>query len=124
MTKKKILIIDDEIDLVNLVKMRLEFHDYAVIPLYTSKRAVEISERENPTLILLDVMMPDLNGYQVCSALKSNEKTKDIPVILFTANSVEFKKLSEEYKNIGASGYIAKPFEPEALLTKVKELIG
>ena len=121
--KKKILIIDDEVDLTNLLKMRLELHDYAVAPLYTSKRAVEVSVREKPDLILLDVMMPDMNGYQVCKALRDKEETKNTPVILFTAKRGEVEKMSHEYVSAGANDCITKPFEPEALLEKVKRLI-
>jgi DNA-binding response OmpR family regulator len=122
--KKKILMIDDAVDLVTLLKMRLEFHDYAVVPLYTSKRALEIAQREEPDLILLDIMMPDMDGYEVCRRLKTDEKTKNTPIILFTAQSSQLKKMAEEYKKIGADDYIAKPFEPEVLLRKVKEIIG
>lgn len=121
--KKKILVIDDELDLVKLLKIRLELHDYAVVPLYTSKRAVEITKREKPDLILLDIMMPDMNGYEVCKALRSNEVTRDIPIILFTAKSSEMGKMSKEYKDIGANDYLAKPFEPEVLLEKINKLI-
>ena len=124
MTKKKILMIDDELDLVNLVKMRLELHNYAVVPLYTSKRAIEITEREQPDIILLDIMMPDMDGYQVCKALKSNDKTKHIPIILFTAKVDEAEKMSEKYRDIGAIDYIAKPFDPSILLEKVNKLVG
>jgi len=121
--KKKILIIDDEMDLVDLVKMRLELHDYAVVPLYTSKRALEIAEREQPDLILLDIMMPDLNGYEVCKMLKFSVKTKHIPVILFTAQSSEAERMSKDYNTLGADDCIRKPFEPEVLLEKVNNLI-
>lgn len=121
--KKKILLIDDEMDLVNLVTMRLELHDYAVVPLYTSKRALEIAKREEPDLILLDIMMPDMNGYEVCKILRSNDKTKDIPIILFTAKKGEAEKMSREYREVGANGCITKPFEPEVLMEKIKELI-
>lgn len=121
--KKKILLIDDEMDLVNLVKMRLELHDYAVVPLYTSKRAVEITKREQPNLILLDVMMPDIDGYEVCRTLKSDEKTKHIPVILFTSKIAEVQKMSKEHKDIGADDYIPKPFNPDMLLDKVNKFL-
>jgi two-component system alkaline phosphatase synthesis response regulator PhoP len=122
--KKKILLIDDDIDIVNLVKMRLEFYDYAVMPLYTSKRVLEVVKREQPHLILMDVMMPDLNGYDACKQLKSHEKTKHIPIILFTARPEEIKKMSQEYRNIGADDYIIKPFEPTVLMDKISALIG
>jgi len=122
--KKKILLIDDETDLVELVTMRLELHDYAVMPLYTSKRALEIARREQPDLILLDIQMPDMDGYEVCKALRSDDKTKGIPVILFTAKGPEVEKMSKDYRDVGADACIAKPFEPEVLVDKVKELIN
>ncbi|PIU40850.1 MAG: two-component system response regulator [Candidatus Omnitrophica bacterium CG07_land_8_20_14_0_80_42_15] len=122
--KKKILIVDDELDLVTLMKMRLEFHNYAVVPLYTSKRTIEIVEREKPDLILLDIMMPDMDGYQVCEKLKADEKTKNIPIIIFTADKDEAEKMMKIYKDIGAVDYVRKPFELRILLEKIDELIN
>lgn len=118
--KKKILIIDDEIDLVDLVRLRLEAHDYYIIPLYTSIRALEITKREKPDLVLLDVMMPDKDGYEVCKELKSDEETRNIPVILFTAKPQQKEFIREEFKSVGAEDYILKPFDQVDLLAKVK----
>jgi len=121
--KKKILIIDDEVDLVDLVKMRLEFKDYYVLPLYTSARAMEVTKREKPDLILLDVMMPDKDGYEVSKELKSDPETRDIPVILFTAKSEERGRIKEKFGESGSDDFILKPFDPDDLLVKVERLL-
>ena len=123
MKKKKILLIDDEVDLVDLVKMRLEASDYYVEPLYTSARAMEIAKRERPDLIILDIMMPDKNGFEVCRELKADRKTKDIPVILFTAKSHVKESVKKDYESVGADDYILKPFEPGDLLIKVQKIL-
>ena len=123
MEKHKILIIDDEVDLVDLVKLRLEFHNFYVTPLYTSTRAMEVAKREKPNLILLDVMMPDKNGYEVCKELKSDKDTSSIPVILFTAKPQQREYIKKGYKDVGADDYILKPFDPNDLLYKIRQLL-
>ena len=123
MEKHKILIIDDEVDLVDLVKLRLEFHNFYVTPLYTSTRAMEVAKREKPNLILLDVMMPDKNGYEVCKELKSDKDTLNIPVILFTAKPQQREYIKKGYKDVGADDYILKPFDPNDLLYKISQLL-
>lgn len=123
MDKKKILIIDDEVDLVDLVKTRLELYNYYIVPLYTSKRSLEIAKREKPDLVLLDVMMPDKDGYEVCKELKSNRETQGIPVILFTAKPDQKEYLKTGSKSVGADDYILKPFDVDDLLEKIAENI-
>jgi len=123
MEKHKILIIDDEVDLVDLVKLRLEFYNFYVTPLYTSTRAMEVAKREKPDLILLDVMMPDKNGYEVCKELKSDKDTSDIPVVLFTAKPQQREYIKKGYKDVGADDYILKPFDPNDLLYKIRQLL-
>ena len=121
--KKKILIIDDEIDLVDLVKLRLESENYYVEPLYTSTRALEIAKREKPDLILVDIMMPDKDGFQVCKELKSDKDTCRIPVILFTAKPEEKEHVRRDYESAGADDYVMKPFDPVDLFTKIRFLL-
>lgn len=123
MSKKKILIIDDEVDLVDLVKMRLEVANYFVEPLYTSMRSLEIAKREKPDLILLDVMMPDKNGYEVCKELKADEATRHIPVIIFTAKPEQTKCIKNGAKSVGADDYMLKPFDPADLVEKIDKLL-
>lgn len=122
--KRKVLIIDDEVDLVDLIKLRLEAHNFFVEPLYTSARAMEITKRERPNLVLMDVMMPDKDGYEVCKELKADKETRHIPVILFTAKDQEKKRIGEDYETVGAEDYIIKPFEPADLLIKIEKLLS
>lgn len=124
MEKKKILVIDDEVDLADLVKTRLEFNNFYVLPCYTSKRALEIAKRERPDLVLLDVMMPDPDGYEVCKSLKKDKGTSAIPIILFTAKEQEVKKLEDKCRQVGAEDYIVKPYAHEELLAKINRLLG
>lgn len=122
--KKKILIIDDEVDLVDLVKIRLEAQEYYIVPLYSSERSLEIARREKPDLVLLDVEMPIKDGYAVCEELRTDEETRNIPIILFTAKPHQKKYLKTGFESVGADDYIMKPFDAMDLLAKVKSLIG
>ncbi|MCQ9206415.1 MAG: response regulator [Omnitrophica bacterium] len=122
--KKKILIIDDEVDLVKLLDMRLKAENYFVLPLYTSSRAVEVAKRERPDLILLDVVMPDKDGYEVCRELKADQDTRGIPVILFTAKTDAEENLKEKYKAVHADGYIVKTFSYDKLIAKINEVFS
>ncbi|MFH1791091.1 MAG: response regulator [Candidatus Omnitrophota bacterium] len=118
---KRILVVDDEADLVETLTFRLEANGYEVIPAYDGKEALDKARREKPDLILLDLMLPHIDGYKVCGMLKSDDKYKSIPIILFTARAQDQdKKLGLE---AGANGYITKPFEAKELLAKIKELL-
>ena len=121
MQNKKILVCDDEPQLVDLLKVRLEANNYNVITAIDGFEAIEKARNNNPDLIILDLMLPKLNGYKVCRMLKFDDKYKHIPIIMFTARaSQEDKKTGRE---TGADAYITKPFEPKLLLDKIKELI-
>jgi DNA-binding response OmpR family regulator len=119
MDKKKILIVDDEVDLVELLNIRLKVHNYYVVPLYVSTRTMEAAKKLKPDLILLDVMMPDKDGYQVCRELKSDKETKNIPVILFTAKPDQKTYIKTGSNSVGADDYILKPFDAADLLVKI-----
>jgi len=119
---KRILLVDDERDLVDMVKMRLEAGGFEVLTAYDGQGALDRARREKPDLIILDLMLPKIDGYKVCRMLKFDEKYKNIPVIMFTAKAQDSdKQLGEE---VGADGYITKPFEPQVLLSRINELIG
>lgn len=119
--EKKILLVDDERDLLEIVKMRLEASGYKVLTALDGQEGFDMAKREKPDLVILDLMLPKIDGYKVCRMLKFDEKYKKIPIILFTARAQEAdKKLGEE---VGADAYITKPFEPEVLLEKIKELV-
>jgi len=122
MNLKKILIVDDEEGIVKVVKMYLEHHDYEVITASEGQEGLEKAKTEKPDLIVLDLMLPRINGYKVCGLLKKDTRYAKIPIILFTAKTQEKDmKLGQE---VGADAYIIKPFEPEILLSKIKEFIN
>jgi len=117
---KKILVVDDEVELVEMVKIRLEANGYDVISAYDGQDALNKAKTDKPDLIILDLMLPKIDGYKVCRMLKFDEKYKSIPIILFTAKAQESdRKMGED---VGADSYIVKPFDPQTLLSKIKEL--
>lgn len=120
---KKILVIDDEGDLLKLTRTRLEASGYKVLTLDSGKRAIEVAKCEKPDLVLLDIVMPGKSGCDVCKELKADEVTCDIPVIVFTAHYPEEEYLKISSGDIGADDYILKPFEAQTLLAKIKFLI-
>jgi len=121
MDKKKILVIDDESDLVEMLSIRLEANNYQVITASDGQLGLDKARSEKPDLIILDLMLPKIDGYKVCRLLKFDEKYKNIPVVLFTAKALDAdKELGEE---VGADAYITKPFEPGILLDKIKQLL-
>jgi|SRR3989338_1980743 len=121
MNKRKILLVDDEPELVEMVKIRLESYNYEIIVAYDGQEALGKARKEKPDLIILDLMLPKIDGYKVCRMLKFDEEYKKIPIVMFTARSHESdEKLGYE---CGADAYITKPFEPTVLLGKIKELL-
>jgi len=121
MDKKRILIVDDEEDILNVLKFRLEANNYEVLSASDGQEGLNKARSEKPDLVILDLMLPKLDGYKVCRMLKFDEAYKNMPVIIFTARA---QKQDEELgMQMGADAYIAKPFEPEALLGKIKELL-
>jgi len=121
MAKKRILLVDDETALVDLMKIRLEANGYDVLTAGDGQLALDKARADIPDLIILDLMLPKIDGYQVCRQLKSDEKYKHIPVLMFSARAQEADKKNGE--EAGADGYIVKPFDPPALLSKIKELL-
>lgn len=121
MAKKKILVVDDERNLVDLIKLRLQANNYQVLAAYDGRQGLDLARNEKPDLIILDLMLPKIDGYKLCRLLKFDEKYQHIPVIMFTARTQECdKKLGEE---VGADAYIVKPFDPDALLLKIEALL-
>lgn len=120
--KVRILLVDDEPDLVQMVSVRLSASGYEVIPAYDGRQALDQVKQVKPDLIILDLMLPKLDGYKVCRLLKFDERTKGIPILIFTARAqVEDVTLATE---CGADAYLTKPFEAKALLEKIQELLG
>ncbi|OGP95627.1 MAG: hypothetical protein A2157_09140 [Deltaproteobacteria bacterium RBG_16_47_11] len=122
MNSKKILIVDDEVDLVETVRFPLEMEGYRVLVSYNGEDALNQARKENPDLILLDLMLPKLDGYKVCRLLKFDDRYKHIPILMLTAKTQEKDKtLGME---TGANEYITKPFEMDDLLKKVKAYLN
>ena len=122
MNSKKILIVDDEADLVETIRFSLEMEGYHVLASYSGEDALNQARKENPDLILLDLMLPNLDGYKVCRLLKFDNRYKHIPILMLTAKTQEKDKaLGME---TGANEYITKPFEMDDLLKKVKQYLN
>ncbi|MEK6682557.1 MAG: response regulator [Nitrospirota bacterium] len=121
MKKTKILVADDNRNIVELVKMEFEILDYDVVTAFDGEDALKKIEKENPDLLILDVMMPKMNGFDVCMKLRDNPKYQNIPIIMLTAKSQEKDKFWG--RQVGADEYITKPFEPEVLEQVVHNLL-
>ena len=122
MKPKKILVVDDEIDLVETVRFPLEMEGYDVLVSYNGEDALNQARKENPDLIILDLMLPKLDGYKVCRLLKFDERYKHIPILMLTAKTQEKDKILG--KETGADEYITKPFEMDDLMEKVKAYLN
>ena len=118
---KKILVTEDSPTILAMVKDTLEEAGYVVVTAVDGQEAMDKAKIERPDLMILDLMLPKIDGYKVCAMLKFNANYQDIPIIIFTARAGEAdKKMGGDVK---ADAYIVKPFEPQALLSKVGELL-
>ena len=122
MPEKRILIVDDEPDLLETIQMTMEMEGYQCLVAYDGFRGLERARTEQPDLIILDVMLPGLNGYKICRLLKFDEQYKRIPIIMLTAESQEKDRLTGE--ETGADFYMTKPFAADKLIAKVAEFLG
>ncbi|WP_031513466.1 winged helix-turn-helix domain-containing protein [Desulfofalx alkaliphila] len=118
MPKEKILVVDDEEHIIELVKFNLEREGYRVITTGNGDRALELARQEKPDLVVLDIMLPGTDGLTVCRTLNSDPETKVIPVILLSARAEEFDRVLG--LEMGADDYIVKPFSPRELVARVK----
>ena len=122
MAKGKILVVDDEIYIVHILDFSLGMEGYEVVTALDGEQALDKARTERPDLIVLDIMMPKLDGYETCKVLKSREETRDIPVILLSAKgrNVDQKTGFE----VGADDYITKPFSPRKLVERINAILG
>ncbi len=118
---KKVLLVDDELEMVEMVSLNLTTAGYEVITAGLGKEVAEKVKAEKPDVILLDIMMPDMDGLAVCKKLRTTPEGKDIPVIFFTA--LGHPDLADKVAKAGGNDYIVKPFEPEVMLEKIKEVL-
>lgn len=121
MAKKKILIVDDEADIIEVMKVRLERQDYKVVTASDGEEALEKVSHEKPDLIILDLILPKIDGYEVYRRLKSDKEYRRIPVILTTARIQELDQ--ELGREVSADAYLRKPIDQQILLKKIQELL-
>ncbi|MBU1600110.1 response regulator [bacterium] len=119
MSKKKILIVDDDHDIVDILKALLETEGYDIIEAYDGKEGIDKAYQHMPHLILLDIMMPVMDGWQVCQRLKACKKTSNIPIAIITAKAEQEDR--NRAKKEGADDYITKPFRPEDLILRIQK---
>ncbi len=117
----KILVIDDDTAINELIKVNLELAYYKVVTALDGNKGFALAKQELPDLIVLDVMMPEVDGYTVAKRIRENKSTKDIPIIMLTALNMLQNKV--QGFNIGVDDYLVKPFEMEELLVRIKALL-
>ncbi len=121
MAKSVILVVDDEEDIRELVELNLARESCDVLTCETGERAVEIARSKVPSLIILDLMLPGIDGLEVCRTLKSDNKTRGIPIIMLTAKGEEIDIVTG--LEIGADDYVTKPFSGKVLVARVRRLL-
>lgn len=118
MAKEKILIVDDEEDILKLVDFNLSKEGYSTITATSGEQAVTLARRESPGLIVLDLMLPGVDGLDVCRLLKMDPSTRNIPIVILTAKGEDADIVTG--LELGADDYITKPFSPRVLIARVK----
>jgi DNA-binding response OmpR family regulator len=122
MKKGKILVVDDEVNITQILQFSIGAEGFDVLTAQNGEEAIEKARREQPDLIILDIMMPKIDGYEACRILKANPLTRNIPVVLLTAKGREIdKRLGFE---VGATDYIVKPFSPNKLIERIHRLLS
>lgn len=124
---KKVLFVDDDVDFCEVAKILLESKGYEVVLAYDGKEGLEKVRAEKPDLVILDVMMPEINGYDVCVVVKADPELKKIPVILLTGvDQAIFRTTYTQHMGLmtEADDYISKPVEPEELGRRVGDLLS
>lgn len=127
MSKKRILIIDDEQAFANLLKKNLEAANYEVILAYSGQEALEKIEYEEVDLIFLDIFLPDIDGFEICRKVKIKPQAKNVPVIFLTGKEFQQRRLSliveNEFSKSGADDFISKTTDISVILNKVRSFI-
>jgi two-component system alkaline phosphatase synthesis response regulator PhoP len=122
MSKGRILVVDDEIYIVHILDFSLGMEGYEVLTALDGEQALERLKSDKPDLIVLDIMMPKVDGYEVCRTIKSSPETQHIPVILLSAKG---RNVDQKMGfDVGADDYITKPFSPRKLVERINSLLG
>ncbi len=119
--KKKILVIEDEEDTQKLLKITLERRNFIVITANDGEAGIKVAESESPDLILMDIMMPKMDGYSCLKEIRKIGKIKDTPVLILSGK--EEDKLRDIFAFYNISGYVEKPFEVDSLVVKIREIL-
>jgi two-component system alkaline phosphatase synthesis response regulator PhoP len=120
-SKKKILVVEDEPDILQLVKHYLEKEGFIALTAKNGSEALKNVKEDNPDLVVLDLMLPEINGLEVCKRLRSTPATARLPIIMLTAKAEESDTIVG--LELGADDYVTKPFSPNALIARVKALL-
>lgn len=120
-SKQKILVVDDEQDIVDLISYNLNKEGYQVCTAINGRQAIEVAKKENPDLIILDVMMPEMDGIESCRQMRALPEFKSTFIIFLTARSEEYSEIAGF--NVGADDYIAKPIKPRALMSRINAIL-
>lgn len=121
-SKAKIVIIDDDENIIHILEARLSSYGYKVVSFQNGENIIDKIKLEKPNLILLDILMPNKDGFIVCSELKENKHTKNIPIIMLTSKTDTESVKKALY--LGAVDYIAKPFNPSLIIQKIENVLG
>jgi two-component system alkaline phosphatase synthesis response regulator PhoP len=122
MSKGKILVVDDEVYIVHILDFSLGMEGYEVVTALDGEQALAKVKAERPDLIVLDIMMPKLDGYETCKILKADPETRHIPVILLSAKG---RNVDQQMGfQVGADDYITKPFSPRKLVERISLILG
>ena len=119
--RSKILIVDDEADILTLLEYNLKKAGFKVISAKDGPEALELTKKERPDLIILDIMLPSMEGTEICKVIKKDEVTSHIPVIMLTAKGEEVDRIVG--LELGAEDYITKPFSPRELILRVRAIL-
>ena len=121
--KRRVLLVDDEPSIIKMVGKRLEIEGFEVLVAMDGKEALEKAQAEHPDLIILDLMLPAIDGFEVCAALKRNQSSKDTPVItVFSGKGTE--EDAERCRQLGAAAYVTKGQGATPLIAQIKTLLG
>jgi len=120
-TSKKILIVDDEPDILEFLRYNLQKEGYTVITASDGKQAIVVAEKEKPNLILLDIMMPELDGVETCRLLRSKKEFNDTPIAFLTARDEDYSQITA--LDVGGDDYITKPVRPRILVSRINALL-
>jgi two-component system phosphate regulon response regulator PhoB len=121
MSKETILIVDDEEDILELIKFNLKGEGYNILQAMTGEEAIKIAKQSGPDLMVLDLMLPGIDGLEVTRYLKNNDATTDIPIVMLTAKGEESDIITG--LELGANDYISKPFSPRELTARIRAIL-